>query len=270
MANNFNILYQELIQNLFEYYNSNLLILPGSFKPPLKEHWQAIMQYYNMSEIQQILIFISNISEQKNSNKLLSNTNLLPLFKIIDNYKSSIFKSTFNQIKQNVNTLTYEILRNKINTIISKINQFKTSEYDQLADQLYNYIFSLKKKLFTNIKYTEDNKEITPQISQKILDMYIQSYNVNNKIKIINSNDSSPIISAINFINDKCKNCNIYLGSINNDDLWKEYLKNISFDNNILIKPLNIKINYQYKLQKEYFPEKITNQQFEQIKQLLK
>lgn len=52
--------------------NKTVVVLPGSFKPPHKGHWDMIMNYYNMPEVDSINIFISNISSN-NSNVRLCN-----------------------------------------------------------------------------------------------------------------------------------------------------------------------------------------------------
>ena len=65
--NKFDKRYNEIIleysENQKQFHNITLAIVPGSFKPPHKGHWEMVMDYANQSD--KVLVLISNISEKK-------------------------------------------------------------------------------------------------------------------------------------------------------------------------------------------------------------
>ena len=58
------------------YRNLTLAIVPGSFKPPHKGHWEMVMSYVNNKDVNKVLVLISNISTNAISNRALSLSNL--------------------------------------------------------------------------------------------------------------------------------------------------------------------------------------------------
>ena len=62
------------------YRDITLAIVPGSFKPPHKGHWEMVMNYIDKTD--KILILISNISTKAISERPLSMANISKLIKI--------------------------------------------------------------------------------------------------------------------------------------------------------------------------------------------
>lgn len=65
MNRKFDQLYNLLMEEIqddhnFEFENMTLAIVPGSFKPPHKGHWEMIMNYAN--KVDKVIVLISNIS----------------------------------------------------------------------------------------------------------------------------------------------------------------------------------------------------------------
>lgn len=290
----FNLIYEQLMNQLNKTYqcqNITLVALPGSFKPPHKGHWEMIMKYYNMPEVKEIHVFISNVSTKVISKKILSKTNLNPLFKIIQNFQDNKYNYTnqslvhkldmcFNQIKSKVDSLNYSILKDYIDDLIQTFNEVKTNEFDEIIDKLYKYIKGLKDKLFNNVRIAKNNIQIEPQTCKKILDMYVQTYGVSDKVKIRQPGNPTPMMSVTGFVNNACNNCIVYLGcSKKGDDgqRWNQYLKAFKPNNEVIPKPVDVSTlisatdirNNIDNLQKDWFPDKLTDQQFEQIKSWL-
>ena len=228
----FNILCEEQISNNnfintdltnnFQYINKTLAMVPGSFKPPHKGHWNMILEYVKLSDY--VYIFISNISTKVIADRILSKSNLQSLAKLINKFESeknnytnkqlyNFISNKFSDIINNVDILNYNLLNNKIQAIINKITELNQNEFDDLKINLNKIISDLNKKLFKSVRETENNIEIEPEISKKIFEIFINRYGLNNKVFVEIPDTPSPMIAVIPFVNNLCKDCTIYLGS---------------------------------------------------------
>ena len=131
--NKFDKRYNEIIleysENQKQFQNITLAIVPGSFKPPHKGHWEMIMEYVTHSD--KVLVLISNISKKANSERILSKSALFPLSKILSNYtlENEQAISIITSIKENADKLTLESLEKYINDSRKYLLNNKLSEY---------------------------------------------------------------------------------------------------------------------------------------------
>ena len=72
----------------FEFEDMTLAIVPGSFKPPHKGHWEMVMNYVN--KVDKVIVLISNISTRAISSRPLSLSNLRELGKITEYAKTKL------------------------------------------------------------------------------------------------------------------------------------------------------------------------------------
>ena len=280
----FNKKFNEIITEYTDYSNfSNnfqnitLAIVPGSFKPPHKGHWEMIMEYASQSD--KVLVLISNISEEANSNRILSKSSLLPLSKILSNYtlENEHAISIVNSIKENADKLTLKSLENYINNLLQYLD--KNSD---MYKELTKYISKLKQSVLKSIRKTATGSEITPEQAKQIFDIFVQAYNMENKIIIEIGEKASPMSSAVPIINDECENCKILLGTSNKGDdgaRWPSFMNSFNKENNnefieatvdvkTDISATYIRNNIQ-NLQKDWFPDNLTEKDFQKIKMIL-
>lgn len=273
--------YNEIILEYSEkqkrFQNITLAIVPGSFKPPHKGHWEMIMEYASQSD--KVLVLISNISEEANSNRILSKSSLLPLSKILSNYtlENEHAISIVNSIKENADKLTLKSLENYINNLLQYLD--KNSD---MYKELTKYISKLKQSVLKSIRKTATGSEITPEQAKQIFDIFVQAYNMENKIIIEIGEKASPMSSAVPIINDECENCKILLGTSNKGDdgaRWPSFMNSFNKENNnefveatvdvkTDISATYIRNNIQ-NLQKDWFPDNLTEEDFQKIKTIL-
>ena len=280
----FNKKFNEIITEYTDYSNfSNnfqnitLAIVPGSFKPPHKGHWEMIMEYASQSD--KVLVLISNISEEANSNRILSKSSLLPLSKILSNYtlENEHAISIVNSIKENADKLTLKSLENYINNLLQYLD--KNSD---MYKELTKYISKLKQSVLKSIRKTATGSEITPEQAKQIFDIFVQAYNMENKIIIEIGEKASPMSSAVPIINDECKNCKILLGTSNKGDdgaRWPSFMNSFNKENNneFIEATVDVKTNISatyirnniQNLQKDWFPDNLTEEDFQKIKMIL-
>lgn len=67
-------------ESYFIYKNMTLAIVPGSFKPPHKGHWEMVMSY--IDKVDKVIVLISNISKAAISSRPMSLSNLKELGKL--------------------------------------------------------------------------------------------------------------------------------------------------------------------------------------------
>lgn len=290
ISNNNFIINTDLTNN-FQYINKTLAMVPGSFKPPHKGHWNMILEYVKLSDY--VYIFISNISTKVIADRILSKSNLQSLAKLINKFESeknnytnkqlyNFISNKFSDIINNVDILNYNLLNNKIQAIINKITELNQNEFDDLKINLNKIISDLNKKLFKSVRETENNIEIEPETSKKIFEIFINRYGLNNKVFVEIPDTPSPMIAVIPFVNNLCKDCTIYLGSSKkngDNNRWNSFLKSFEKNetNTIIEYPVELKTNLSAtnlrnnitNLKKEWFPEKLTEEDFNQIKELL-
>lgn len=210
----------------FLYKNEVIAIVPGSFKPPHKGHWEMIMEYAKLAD--KVFVFISNISTKIISERNLSKSNLQQLAKIINIFETKEqFKvnlkiynkidKVFQNIKDNIESLSWNKLiehLDKINNIITNNELTETDDvYIKLNDRLITFKNTLSDKIFKSVRETENDIEIEPQMSKEIFEIFINAYNLQNKVFVEIPDCPSPMTAVIPFVNNNCENCTVYLGS---------------------------------------------------------
>lgn len=278
---NFDKRYNEIILEYSEnqkcFQNMTIAIVPGSFKPPHKGHWDMIMEYAMQSD--KVLVLISNISLESNSQRVLSKSSLLSLSKILADYtlENEYAISIVNSIKENTDKLTLKSLENYINNLL----QYLDKDSD-MYKELTKYISKLKQSVLKSIRKTATGSEITPEHAKQIFDIFVQAYNMENKIIIEIGEKASPMSSAVPIINNECENCKILLGTSNKGDdgaRWPSFMNSFNKENNNEFIEANVDVktnisatyirNNIQNLQKDWFPDNLTEKDFQKIKMIL-
>ena len=281
---------QEYVLNEDEvlYRDETIALIPGSFKPPHKGHWEMVMKFVNNKEINKVIVLISNISTQAISNRSLSLSNLKKLGKIkefIDknDLHTDEIDEGLNIIDQSIDNLSFSMLQEVFNKMIQSCdkNFNDNKKFAELKALIIDYIDDLKGKLFKSIRKA-GNIEITPMISKEIFEIFAKAYNVEDKVDVEVSEFASPITDAFQFINYKCKNCKVLLGVSEkggDDARWNGIEKSIKNETvEVIPSPVSVQTmlsatelrNNISNLKKEYFPDKLTEEDFNKIKDLLK
>ena len=78
----YNLIMEEFEEKDFIYKNLTLAVVPGSFKPPHKGHWEMVMSYIDKAD--KVIVLISNISKAAISSRPMSATHLKDLGKLKD------------------------------------------------------------------------------------------------------------------------------------------------------------------------------------------
>lgn len=278
---NFDKRYNEIILEYSEsqkrFQNITLAIVPGSFKPPHKGHWDMIMEYAMQSD--KVLVLISNISLESNSQRVLSKSSLSSLSKILADYtlENEHAISIVNSIKENADKLTLKSVENYINNL----SQYLDKDSD-MYKELTKYISKLKQSVLKSIRKTATGSEITPEQSKQIFDIFVQAYNMQNKVIVEIGEKASPMSSAVPIINDECENCKILLGTSNKGDdgaRWPSFMNSFNKENNneFIEATVDVKTNISatyirnniQNLQKDWFPDNLTEEDFQKIKMIL-
>lgn len=280
---------QEYILNDDEvvYKDLSIAIVPGSFKPPHKGHWEMIMKY--VDKVDKVIILISNISTNAISSRPLSIANLKKLVKIKDFIqekkldKDEKISKIIEFFDSNVDTLNYNDLMKKFEELEKICDQYAKEDklFLELKNLIILYEVELKEKIFKSIRKA-GTREITPETSLQIFEIFINAYNLKDKVIASISESPSPITDTINFINYKCKNCKILLGVSEkggDDARWNGINKSIKNETvEVIPSPVQVTTmlsatdvrNNIDNLKKEYFPDRISDEDFEKIKGLLK
>ena len=269
----------------FKYENKTLVLLPGSFKPPHKGHWQMVLD--NLPIADEIHIFISNTSTKYISNRKLSLSNLKKLGKLKqfaeENLNSEEITKIFNELDEQIDNLTFNRLKEKLNELLS-LNYADDEVSQEFKSQVQTYLKELEEKLFKSIRYTAAGTEILPETAEEIFNMYIKDYNVQDKVFVHISQAASPMLAAVGFANNNCLDCDLFIGSHTEDEanerskqleqLTKAFAYNPS--NRIHLLPVSEKIQAARdiraninNLNKNMFPEKITDETYNKILELL-
>lgn len=278
---NFDKRYNEIIleysENQKRFQNLTLAIVPGSFKPPHKGHWDMIMEYAMQSD--KVLVLISNISLESNSQRVLSKSSLSSLSKILADYtlENEHAISIVNSIKENADKLTLKSVENYINNLL----QYLDKDSD-MYKELTKYISKLKQSVLKSIRKTATGSEITPEQAKQIFDIFVQAYNMQNKVIVEIGEKASPMSSAVPIINDECENCKILLGTSNKGDdgaRWPSFMNSFNKENNneFIEATVDVKTNISatyirnniQNLQKDWFPDNLTEEDFQKIKMIL-
>lgn len=273
----YNEIILEYSENQKRFQNITLTIVPGSFKPPHKGHWDMIMEYAMQSD--KVLVLISNISLESNSQRVLSKSSLSSLSKILADYtlENEHAISIVNSIKENADKLTLKSLENYINNLL----QYLDKDSD-MYKELTKYISKLKQSVLKSIRKTATGSEITPEQAKQIFDIFVQAYNMQNKVIVEIGEKASPMSSAVPIINDECENCKILLGTSNKGDdgaRWPSFMNSFNKENNNEFIEANVDVktnisatyirNNIQNLQKDWFPDNLTEEDFQKIKMIL-
>lgn len=276
-----------LDDNEILYRDMKLAIVPGSFKPPHRGHWEMVMNY--VDKVDKVVVLISNISTNAISNRPLSLSNLKQFGKIkqfaIDNeIMNDEIQNVFDEVEKNTEELNFTELRNFLETLVyesKNISDVDIKYIKKFQLMIQTYLNNLNSSLFKSIRKA-GNFEITPEVSKEIFEVFAKSSNVEDKVDIIIPDSASPISATIGFINYKCKNCQIFLGVSKkggDEARWNGIEKSIKNDTNeVIADPVDVQTmlsatdlrNNINNLSKEYFPENINDNDFEKIKELLR
>lgn len=278
----------------FKCLDKSIVLFPGSFKPPHKGHWQIVLKYLDIAD--EIHIFISATSQKFLSNKSISKSNLSSIFSVFnkflkkkDKFSESIditqIYQIISDITENYQTYSYTQIQNKLKQLITLFSE--NEQLKQFEQLLSNKLALLKANQFKSIRYTANGKDIDPEIAKSIFEIYINEYNLANKVFVhIAYNSSSPFNESLHFANFQCKNCDIYAGSNTEEEsaqrakAWETMKKafEINPTNRIHLLPTVPRFhgasatqvrNNINNLSKSMFPDNISNEAFEQIKKLL-
>ena len=273
----YNEIILEYSENQKHFQNITLAIVPGSFKPPHKGHWDMIMEYAMQSD--KVLVLISNISLESNSQRVLSKSSLSSLSKILADYtlENEHAISIVNSIKENADKLTLKSVENYINNLL----QYLDKDSD-MYKELTKYISKLKQSVLKSIRKTATGSEITPEQAKQIFDIFVQAYNMQNKVIVEIGEKASPMSFAVPIINDECENCKILLGTSNKGDdgaRWPSFMNSFNKENNneFIEATVDVKTNISatyirnniQNLQKDWFPDNLTEEDFQKIKMIL-
>lgn len=273
----YNEIILEYSENQKRFQNITIAIVPGSFKPPHKGHWDMIMEYAMQSD--KVLVLISNISLESNSQRVLSKSSLSFLSKILADYtlENEHAISIVNSIKENADKLTLKSVENYINNLL----QYLDKDSD-MYKELTKYISKLKQSVLKSIRKTATGSEITPEQAKQIFDIFVQAYNMQNKVIVEIGEKASPMSSAVPIINDECENCKILLGTSNKGDdgaRWPSFMNSFNKENNneFIEATVDVKTNISatyirnniQNLQKDWFPDNLTEEDFQKIKTIL-
>jgi phosphopantetheine adenylyltransferase len=268
------------------YRDQKIAIVPGSFKPPHKGHWEMVMNYVN--KVDKVIVLISNISFKAISERSLSLSNLkqfgkIKQFAIDNNIINDEIKNVFNEIESITDGINFVTLKGYLENLIDYSKNIKDVDIKyvkkfQLMTQ--TYLNKLNETLFKSIRKA-GSLEITPETSKGIFEIYAKAYGVENKVDIIVPDSASPITATVGFINYNCKDCEVLLGvSTKGGDeaRWNGIEKSIKNKTvNVIPAPVNVETmlsatdlrNNINNLKKEYFPDKLTDNDLNEIKQIL-
>ena len=293
----------EIAKIIFEYNEENedyilndedvickdekIALVPGSFKPPHKGHWEMIMKY--VSIVDKVIVLISNISTKAISSRPLSLSNLkqfgkIKQFALDNNLNNEDLDKLFNEIEDETENLNFEKLKNHLEIMMNynpdnlDVDQKYIKKFQLMSK---TYLNKLNETLFKSIRKA-GNLEITPETSKEIFEIFAKAYGVENKVEIIVPDSASPITATVGFINYNCKDCEILLGVSKkggDDSRWNGIEKSIKnktvkviptpIDVETMISATDLRNNID-NLKKEYFPEKLSDDDFNKIVKILK
>lgn len=273
----YNIIMEDLQSDQqFEFEDMTLAIIPGSFKPPHKGHWEMVMNY--VDKVDKVIVLISNISTKAISSRPLSLSNLQRFGKIVEYAKTKLKDNQELQEKLNVDAenLSFDQLSEILNSVLDM-----NIEDDKFNKKIQQYLDALNKGLFGSIRKTANNTEITPEMSKEIFEIFAKAYGVQDKVDIRISESASPINATYGLVNNACKNCKILLGVSKkggDEARWNDLKQSEENPTNQLISsPVDVQTMLSAtqlreginNLQKDWFPENLSNEDFQEIKNIL-
>lgn len=276
----------ELDERKIEFSNMTLAIVPGSFKPPHRGHWEMIMSY--VDKVDKVIVLISNISKMAISSRPLSKSNLNGFGKLkalIDKIDARTGVTSevgvkLAELAEKADNLPYDELKEGLEEVLDS-DVLKAREYADVAKAIEKYIDRMEVDLFKSIRKTSTGKEITPEMSKEIFEIFARAYGVENKVDVRVALSASPITATFGLVENACKNCKILLGVSKkggDEARWnglKQSEKNPT--NEIIASPVEVQTMLSATtlreniddLKKEWFPEKISDEDFEEIKRIL-
>ncbi len=270
-----------------KYENMSIAVVPGSFKPPHKGHWEMVMKALKSSD--KTIVLVSNISEKANLSRTLSMSNLKPLWKAKDlwetNCKDSLpmLEDAFTSLADKADSLSYYDAEEKLKDSLDSIDTESLGKKEKkVVESLEKWLSSLKKDLTKSIRRTSTGKEITPEIAVEIFKIYAKAYNVPQEAIEIKASESASPVKDFFYVLKDCKNCDVKLvTSDKGEDATRfDHL----FDNppedatnrcsvmpvavQTMISATDIRENLD-QISRDWFPKDISDEDFEKIKELL-
>jgi len=287
----------------YKYNDKTIAMTAGSFKPPHKASWERIMALIDDPHNDHVCVVISNLSRKRASENSISKTNLKG-FDTIKNIVAKItaINSDMDEVKQ-LNDIVDEINKLTISNdetqrapginfiaLTEKLTDMDTAVTAAIANGdesiqknltiLKSKIEAYKNTLSTNIfrtanKYVSPgNVEITPEKVIEVFKIFAKSYGVEDKVDFIIAKAASPFNSLFSIIEHECYNCNVLIAIKPGDESAVNREKsNLNTTNEIevvvvptdddthsedIIKNLDM-------LNQNDFPEKLTDEEFEQV-----
>jgi hypothetical protein len=254
-------------QNKYEFENISLGLIAGTFRPPIKEDLDRIIELAN--QVDKVVVFISNNNP---SNKLLSVAQSKELGSIVQGLNKISNKPCFSKIKkeideliENENNLTYF----NLNYILSDVLIINSTENSviRIQEKIRNFLKKLKKSApALNLP------EVSASKCKEIFKIYLETYNLTNKVEIRISQYTSPFIDQLNLIK-HCKNCSIIINTTNKNitELKNNYDNNIYFSyyRYIGVHHSTVLMNLN-DLKREWFPKKLLFNDFQKIQNILR
>ena len=262
-----------------KYHDMTLAIVPGSFKPPHKGHWEMVLEAMKNSD--KVLILISNISEKVSASRPISKTNL-KAFGVIVKALDKLFVAGDRVAGEFADKLK-NYIEDEISPSFTEFKDFLlkiSEEFPEIKEKINEKIDNLQTNIFKNIRRTSLGTEITPEVSKKIFEIFIRAYGVQDRVSVEVSTSASPIISAFGIVNHECHNCKVLMvvSKKGGDDARFSDLKQTEEGNNEIESfPVDVKTNLSAttlrnsveNLQREWFPDEISDRDFEEIQELL-
>ena len=273
----------------YKYVSKTIAAAPGSFKPPHKGHWEMIMKA--SQEADKTIVIISNISKKACLSRALSKSNLLPLWKAKDTWETECkeslpsFGPCFEELSRNAETISYNDIKKAVDEARAGVEEDSLAKKDlKLLSTLEKYLSRLEGQLTSAVekRKTSTGKEITPEIALEIFNIYAKAYNVSeDQIEIKISDSSSPVKDFFSLLKE-CDKCKVELVTSNKEADASRYeslfenppeearnecsLKVIPVET--MISATDIRNNLE-DIQRDWFPDNISDEDFEHIKELL-
>lgn len=294
MFNKFNNLYNLIMEQIeqeknFIYKDMTLAIVPGSFKPPHKGHWEMVMSY--IDKVDKVIVLISNISKAAISSRPMSLSNLKELGKLKEQIewmknnwapdpRTDEDYEIICSLSEKADSLSFAELKAGLEKI-QHAGMLRSMTYGRFRMGIDKYLAKLEKNLFTSIRKSANGSEITPEQSKQIFEIFARAYGVEDKVEIQISQSASPITATFGLVNNACLNCKILLGvsKKGGDEARWNGLKQSEENptNEIIPSPVEVQTmlsatelrNGINDLKKEWFPDKLSDEDFEEIKEIL-
>ena len=307
MKSRFQRLYEVIMEQVgapedktYEYEDMAIAVVPGSFKPPHKGHWEMVMKYIDIAADEakkngkkngsKVVVLISNISTKAISERKMSATHLSDLQsikKLADKAgltgigsKAQELYDAGSSAEEDAPGLTYNDLKAELDKLAAS-PELAGKGGEKVKARIEQYQEKLSKNLFTSIRKDANGNEITPEMSKEIFEVFANAYGVEDEVDIQVSQSASPITATFGLVNNACKNCKVLLGvSKKGGDEARFSVVKPSEDNptnDVVPAPVDVTTmlsatelrNGINDLKKEWFPDKLSDSDFNKIKDIL-